>query len=147
MGGLRTALLIICWRHTGGQFILRIEDTDQSCQNPRRWTAHYEWSALVGLEWDEGPDKGGPYAPYVQSERKALGIYQQYAEQLLASGHAYKAFTCQLNRGKPATRKWKKRWWGSANPMIAADCSLTAEQVAAYEKPRAVPMPSASKRR
>ncbi|NNJ12553.1 glutamate--tRNA ligase [Chloroflexales bacterium ZM16-3] len=93
IGGVRTALFNWLFaRHYGGQFILRLEDTDE-----KRFVqgaaddiaASMRW---VGIDWDEGPDIGGPHAPYVQSERKELGIYQRYADQLLASGHAYKCF-------------------------------------------------------
>ncbi len=74
----------------GGEFILRIEDTDQT-----RSTAQSEQMILdalrwIGLEWSEGPDVGGQHAPYRQSERKA--IYQQYAEELLNKGHAFRCF-------------------------------------------------------
>ena len=73
-----------------GQFILRIEDTDQT-----RSTHAYEEKILnalkwLGLSWDEGPDCGGPYGPYRQSERQS--IYQKYAEQLLHNGHAFYCF-------------------------------------------------------
>lgn len=93
IGGVRTALFNWLFaRHYGGQFILRLEDTDEKrfvqdaaddIMQSMRW---------VGIDWDEGPDKGGPHAPYVQSERKNLGIYQRHADQLVASGHAYKCF-------------------------------------------------------
>ena len=74
----------------GGEFILRIEDTDQT-----RSTAQSEQMILdalrwVGLDWSEGPDVGGPHAPYRQSERK--DIYKQYAEELLDKGHAFRCF-------------------------------------------------------
>ncbi len=93
IGGVRTALFNWLFaRHYGGQFILRLEDTDE-----KRFVqgaaddimASLRW---VGIDWDEGPDIGGPHAPYVQSQRKDLGIYQRHAEQLVASGHAYKCF-------------------------------------------------------
>ncbi len=91
LGSARTALYdYLLARQTGGQFILRIEDTDrkrfvegaeQELMDGLRW---------LGIQWDEGPDIGGPCGPYRQSERKA--IYQQYAEQLVDSGHAYYCF-------------------------------------------------------
>ena len=93
IGGVRTALFNWLFaRHYGGSFILRIEDTDE-----KRYVADATADVLaslrwVGIDWDEGPDQGGPYAPYVQSERHALGIYRQYVDQLLAQGHAYKSF-------------------------------------------------------
>jgi glutamyl-tRNA synthetase len=91
LGSLRTALFDWLYaRHTGGQFILRIEDTDQ-----KRFVADSLQDLMIGLrwlglEWDEGPDIGGPYGPYIQSERKE--IYQPYAEQLIAHGHAYRCY-------------------------------------------------------
>lgn len=91
LGGLRTALFDWLYaRHTGGQFILRIEDTDQKRYNPESLDDLMRGLRWLGLDWDEGPDVGGPYGPYVQSERK--GQYRQYAEQLLESGHAYRCY-------------------------------------------------------
>jgi len=93
IGGVRTALFNWLFaRHYGGQFLLRLEDTDE-----KRFVAGAADDIIaslrwVGIDWDEGPDIGGSHAPYVQSERKELGIYQTYADQLLASGHAYKCF-------------------------------------------------------
>ena len=73
LGGLRTALFDWLFaRHTGGQFILRIEDTDQKRYNPESLQDLMRGLRWLGLEWDEGPDIGGPYAPYIQSERKAI---------------------------------------------------------------------------
>lgn len=79
-----------CARKTQGQFILRIEDTDQARYNPD--SEHRIYAALhwLGLAWDEGPDIGGPHAPYRQSER--LPLYQEHAHFLLAHGHAYRCF-------------------------------------------------------
>ncbi|NJP05979.1 MAG: glutamate--tRNA ligase [Chloroflexaceae bacterium] len=93
IGGVRT--VIFNWlfaRHYGGQFILRIEDTDE-----KRYVAGAAEDILeslrwVGVDWDEGPDIGGPHEPYVQSLRSELGIYQQYVDQLLLRGLAYKSF-------------------------------------------------------
>jgi glutamyl-tRNA synthetase len=91
LGGLRTALFNWLYaRHTGGQFILRIEDTDQKRYNPESLQDLMAGLRWLGLEWDEGPDKGGPYGPYVQSERQP--IYAQYAEALIAAGHAYRCY-------------------------------------------------------
>ena len=91
LGSLRTALFAWLYaRHTGGQFLLRIEDTDQKRYDPKSLEdiqASLHW---LGLDWDEGPDIGGPYGPYVQSKRRE--IYRQYADQLLAAGHAYRCY-------------------------------------------------------
>jgi len=91
LGGLRTALFNWLYaRHTGGQFILRIEDTDQSRYNPESLEDFFRGLRWLGLDWDEGPDIGGPYGPYVQSERQSL--YQEYVEKLIAGGHAYRCY-------------------------------------------------------
>ena len=91
LGGLRTALFDWLYaRHTGGQFILRVEDTDQKRYNPESLDDLMAGLRWLGLEWDEGPDKGGPYGPYIQSERQE--IYHQYAEQLIAEGYAYRCY-------------------------------------------------------
>ncbi len=91
MGGLRTALYCYLFaRHRGGKLILRIEDTDQSrfvADAERDITASLKW---CGLTIDEGPDTGGNYSPYRQSERQST--YIQYARTLVDSGHAYYAF-------------------------------------------------------
>ena len=91
LGGLRTALFGWLYaRHTGGQFILRIEDTDQKRFDPESLDNLMAGLRWMGLDWDEGPDIGGPYGPYVQSERKEL--YQQYAQQLIDEGYAYRCY-------------------------------------------------------
>lgn len=91
LGGLRTALFNWLYaRHTGGQFILRVEDTDQKRYNPESLADLMNGLRWLGLEWDEGPDKGGPYGPYIQSDRQE--IYHHYAEQLLAVGYAYRCY-------------------------------------------------------
>jgi glutamyl-tRNA synthetase len=93
LGGVRTVLYnyLFARRH-GGDFILRIEDTDQGRYVPGAEEYIIESLQWCGLEPDEGPHKGGPHGPYRQSERKALGIYEKYARQLLEQGHAYYAF-------------------------------------------------------
>ncbi len=74
----------------GGQFVLRIEDTDRTRFVPTSEQMIFDSLRWVGLTWDEGPDVGGPYGPYRQSER--TDIYRQHAEILLANGSAYRAF-------------------------------------------------------
>jgi len=91
LGGLRTALYNYLYaRKTGGKFILRIEDTDQERFVPGATEVIYDTLKGCGLDWDEGPDVGGPVAPYVQSERK--DTYLPYAQQLVRTGHAYYCF-------------------------------------------------------
>jgi glutamyl-tRNA synthetase len=74
-------------RREGGQFVLRVEDTDRARFQADSEQQVYDTLHWLGLDWDEGPDIGGPFAPYRQSER--LDTYRPVAEQLLASGHAY----------------------------------------------------------
>ncbi len=91
VGNLRTALYT--WlqaRHDGGTFILRIEDTDQGRYVAGATDIIYDTLRATGLTWDEGPDIGGPVGPYVQSER--MGLFRQYAEQLVRGGRAYYCF-------------------------------------------------------
>ncbi len=91
LGSGRTALYnYLLARQTGGQFILRIEDTDQKRYVPGAEEELMDSLRWLGLEWDEGPDVGGPYGPYRQTERKE--IYAKYARQLIESGHAYYCF-------------------------------------------------------
>ena len=91
LGGLRTALYNYLFaRKMGGKFILRIEDTDQERFVEGATEVIYDTLRGCGMNWDEGPDIGGDYGPYVQSERKAL--YLPYAKQLVESGHAYYCF-------------------------------------------------------
>lgn len=91
IGNLRTALFeYLIAKHDGGDFLLRIEDTDQGRKVEGAVDIIYDTLKNVGLNWDEGPDIGGDYGPYVQSER--LGMYKGYAEQLVKEGHAHYCF-------------------------------------------------------
>jgi len=91
LGSGRTALYnYLIARQTGGQFLLRIEDTDQKRYIPEAEQELVDSLHWLGLQWDEGPDVGGPHAPYRQSERRE--IYQEYARQLIERGHAYYCF-------------------------------------------------------
>ena len=91
MGTARTALYNRLFApHTGGDFLLRIEDTDVERSEARFEAQLIEDLRWLGLDWAEGPEIGGPYAPYRQSER--MEIYQQHTEQLLAEGKAYRCF-------------------------------------------------------
>ncbi len=91
IGGARTALYNWMFaRKHGGQFILRIEDTDQKRAVKGATQALIDALRWMGLDWDEGPGVGGPHAPYIQSERADL--YREWADWLLDHGHAYKCF-------------------------------------------------------
>ena len=91
VGNLRTALYTyLIARHAGGKFILRIEDTDQQRQVEGAVEVIYKTMAQCHLEHDEGPDVGGPVAPYIQTERQPY--YKEYAQLLMERGHAYRCF-------------------------------------------------------
>ena len=91
VGNLRTALYeYLTAKHENGTFVLRIEDTDQERYVEGATQVIYDTMKLAGLDHDEGPDIGGEYGPYVQSER--LGLYKPYAEQLVKEGKAYRCF-------------------------------------------------------
>ncbi len=91
IGGYRT--LLFSWlfaRHTGGSFILRIEDTDIARTVEGSIEVLLDGMRWLGIDYDEGPVRGGAYGPYYQTQRKAL--YQQYAHQLIEAGHAYRCY-------------------------------------------------------
>jgi len=91
LGSGRTALYnYLLARQTGGKFILRIEDTDRKRYVPGAEKELMDSLHWLGLSWDEGPDIGGPYAPYLQTQRRE--IYQHYAQQLVERGNAYYCF-------------------------------------------------------
>ena len=94
VGTARTALFNYLFaKNKGGKFILRIEDTDLERSNEANTQNIFDSLKAMGLQWDEGPDFGGAYGPYKQSER--LDIYTKYAEKLLESGHAYYCWCSQ----------------------------------------------------
>lgn len=91
IGNLRTALFTyLIAKQNGGDFILRIEDTDRERYVDGATEVIYKTLKECGLNWDEGPDIGGPVGPYIQSER--MGMFKQYAEQLVEKGEAYYCF-------------------------------------------------------
>ncbi len=92
VGLMRTALFN--WahaRHTGGTFVVRIEDTDAARNSEESYRHLLDCLRWLGLEWDEGPEVGGPFGPYRQSERSE--VYRDVAARLLGSGHAYESFS------------------------------------------------------
>ncbi len=91
IGGVRTALFNwLFTKHYGGKFILRIEDTDQKRTKEESLGGILDGLRWAGLYWDEGPDIGGPYGPYIQSER--LDLYRKWANWLVEQGKAYRAY-------------------------------------------------------
>ncbi len=98
VGNLRTALYeFLIAKHEGGEFILRIEDTDRERYVEGAVDIIYRTLEQTGLIHDEGPDKDKGFGPYVQSERQASGLYMKYAKQLIESGNAYYCF-CDKER-------------------------------------------------
>jgi len=101
-------------RQTGGRFILRIEDTDQKRYVPGAEKGLIDSLHWLGLDWDEGPEVGGPHAPYHQSERRE--IYQEYARMLIETGHAYYCFCTperlDMVRKEQLSRKENPRYDG-----------------------------------
>lgn len=135
VGTAYIALFNYCFaKKNGGQFLLRIEDTDQvrsTLESEQRILQSLKW---LGIEWDEGPDNGGPHGPYRQSERSA--IYQEHCQQLLDAGHAFRCF-CTRER-LAAVREQQRQEGGAIGGYdghcigIAADES--AQRAAAGEE-------------
>jgi glutamyl-tRNA synthetase len=129
IGGFRTALFSWLYtRHCGGQFILRIEDTDLARTVEGAVDDLIEGMNWLGMDIDEGPLHGGPYGPYYQTERRAL--YQHYAQQLIASGHAYRCF-CTPERLEQMRKEQEAR---RLPPRYDRHCRyLSAEERAQYD--------------
>ena len=136
VGGARTALYNWLFaRHHGGKFILRIEDTDRARFVPDALDDIMESLRWLGLDWDEGPEVGGPYGPYFQSQR--LEIYQKYARQLVDEGHAYYCY-CSPERLEAMRQRQRER---GEKPGYDRHCRyLTAKQRAEYEAQGIVPV-------
>jgi len=111
IGGARTALFNWLWaRRTGGTFILRIEDTDRERSTKEAEAAIFDALRWLGLDWDEGPEVGGPDGPYFQMER--LDLYEAHAEKLVSQGKAY-ACTCtreELDAGRKRAEAEKRQY-------------------------------------
>ncbi len=137
LGSGRTGLYnYLIARQTGGQFILRIEDTDQKRYVPSAEQELIDGLHWLGIDWDEGPDVGGPYGPYRQSERKET--YQKYARQLIESGHAYYCFCTPERlakvREEQISRKEATHYDGTCRNIPLAE----AEQRVAAGEPHVV---------
>jgi glutamyl-tRNA synthetase len=137
VGGARTALFnwLYARRH-GGVFILRIEDTDAERSSWEMVGGILEGMKWLGLDWDEGPEVGGPHEPYFQSER--LARYRTMAERLVTEGHAYYCY-CSPDRLRQEREKAEAR--GDAWKYDRACLALSPEQIAQFEAtgaPRAI---------
>jgi glutamyl-tRNA synthetase len=137
VGGARSALFDWLFaRQHNGVFILRMEDTDRTRFVPDAVEDIMEGLRWLGMEWDEGPEVGGDYGPYFQSQR--LDIYQKYAQQLLDSGHAYRCY-CSPERLDHIRDEQRRR----GEPDVGYDrhCRyLTAKDRAEYEAQGIVPV-------
>ena len=99
IGNLRSAIFeYLVVKHQGGDFILRIEDTDHTRKVEGAIDFIYHTCELCGIHFDEGPNNGGEYGPYVQSER--LPLYKKYAEELVEKGAAYYCFCTEERLNK-----------------------------------------------
>ncbi len=129
VGTMRTA--IFDWllaRHEGGQCVVRVEDTDRARYSPEAIDSLLSALHWLGTEPDEGPEHGGPYGPYVQSER--LPLYHAATEQLIAAGHAYRCY-CTTERLEEMRLEQQAR---REPPRYDRRCrNLTPEQRAAHE--------------
>jgi glutamyl-tRNA synthetase len=129
VGGARTALYNwLLARHYGGAFILRIEDTDQVRYQPEALDDLLTSLRWLGLDWDEGPEIGGDYGPYFQSER--LALYHKYTGQLLEDGHVY---YCYCSPERLAQMRQAQRAPGAPAGYDRHCRELTARQRAEYE--------------
>lgn len=127
IGGMRTALFNWLWaRRNNGTFILRIDDTDQQRNMDEALGPILQAFRWLGLDWDEGPDVGGPNGPYFQSQRRAL--YDAALEKLLASGHAYRDFEppSETQAQREAAEKDKRVYLSSRSSL-----QLTAAEIQA----------------
>ena len=105
IGGARTALFNWLWaRNQGGIFVMRVEDTDQERSSIESVQAILDAFRWLGMDWDEGPEVGGPHGPYFQSERK--GIYRELVERLISEGKAYRCYCTkdELDRAREALK-------------------------------------------
>ena len=129
VGLVRTALFNWAFaRHHGGKLIFRIEDTDAARDTEESYRQLLDALRWLGLEWDEGPEVGGPHAPYRQSQRRE--IYDDVARRLLEAGHAYR---CYCTPEELQQRREEARRAGRPSGYDGHCRDLTAEQVAAYE--------------
>ena len=131
VGMVRTALFNWAYaRHTGGTFVFRIEDTDSARDSEESYDALLAALRWLGLDWDEGPEVGGPYGPYRQSVRMADGVYREVADRLIESGRAYRCYCTQEELD--AARELAKA--NSRTPGYDGKCrTLADEQRAAFD--------------
>lgn len=132
VGMIRTALFNWAYaRHTGGTFVFRIEDTDSARDSEDSYEALLAALTWLGLDWDEGPEVGGPYGPYRQSVRMAEGVYRSVADQLIDAGYAYHCY-CTQDELEAARESAKAE---GRTPGYDGRCrDLTVDQRRAFEE-------------
>ncbi|WP_078854865.1 glutamate--tRNA ligase [Streptomyces sp. NRRL F-5135] len=129
VGLVRTALFNWAFaRHSGGTMVFRIEDTDAARDSEESYEQLLDAMRWLGLDWDEGPEVGGPHAPYRQSQR--MDVYRDTAAKLLAAGHAYH---CYCSTEELDARREAARAAGRPSGYDGHCRDLTAEQKDAYE--------------
>ncbi|MGW4027706.1 glutamate--tRNA ligase [Streptomyces sp. NPDC004838] len=129
VGLVRTALFNWAFaRHNGGTMVFRIEDTDAARDSEESYAQLLDAMRWLGLDWDEGPETGGPHAPYRQSQR--MDVYRDIAAKLLDGGHAYH---CYCSAEELEARRDAARAAGRPSGYDGHCRDLTAEQTAAYE--------------
>lgn len=129
IGGARTALYNWLWaRQHGGKFVLRIEDTDRERSTAESVKAIFDSMRWLGLDWDEGPDAGGPHGPYFQTER--LSIYREYVERLIAARAAYRCYCTKpdLDRARAEHKARTGSEQGFRYPGTCRDRTDTPDQ-------------------
>ncbi len=129
LGNIRSALYSWAYgRHHGGTFVFRIEDTDRSRVTDEHIHAAADTLRWMGLDWDEGPEIGGPYGPYLQSQR--LDVYTEWAQRFISQGDAYH---CYCSPDELEERRDAQRAAGRP-PGYDGHCrALTGDEVSAYE--------------
>ncbi|MDE3102105.1 MAG: glutamate--tRNA ligase, partial [Chloroflexota bacterium] len=143
IGSVRTILYNYLFaKQNGGALVLRIEDTDQARLDPRALPSIYDGLHWLGIGWDEGPREGGPYGPYVQSER--LPLYREHAQRLVDQGDAYFCFCSkerldQLRAQQQARKELTRydRFCRRIEPALAAERAARDPHVVRLKVPDA----------
>lgn len=136
VGNIRTALFDWAYaKHTGGTFVFRIEDTDRERVTDEYIKAAGETLRWLGLDWDEGPEVGGPYGPYLQSQR--LDIYQEWADRFLAQRDAYH---CYCSAEELEARREAAKEANRAPGYDGACRDLTEDQIARFRAEGRLPV-------
>src|SRR5690554_1656802 len=125
VGTAYIALFNLCFaRQHNGKFILRIEDTDQQRSSLASEQAIFDSLRWLGLDWDEGPDVGGDFGPYRQSERSS--IYRDYCQQLVDKGHA---FLCYRSPAELEALRESRKAQGLHSALKPSDLALPADEI------------------